>query len=153
MKFILTGLLFLFVTSFVNAQFSKKTKKLIGTWQYKSGDGFEVWSLDNDVLLGKAFRVNKLGDTSKVEDIQIKKVNKSLVYTIKSKSHINDSLIIESHNFIGTKKKMEFINIESNLPALIKYSFGCFNPNKLKISIQYGLKDEPVVLILNRSKG
>lgn len=152
MKLVLASLVIFFVAIFANGQLSSKTKKLVGTWEYKSGDGFEVWSLENDFLSGAAFRVNKVGDTSKVEDLHIRKVNKTLIYTIKSKSFIEDSLIIESRNFVATKNKMEFFNIESNLPVMIKYSFGFFNRNKIKISIQYGIKDEPVVFVLNRSK-
>lgn len=152
MKLILTSFIFCFIAISAYCQFSNKTKKIIGTWEYKSGDGFEGWTLENDVLSGAAYRVNKIGDTSKVEDLKIQKINKTLVYTIKSKSFTNDSLIVDAHNFVGTKNKMEFFNIESNLPAMIKYSFGFLNRNKLKISIQYSIKDEPVELLLNRSK-
>jgi len=144
--------MFCFIAISAYCQIPNKTKKLIGTWEYKSGDGFEVWHLENDILSGAAFRVNKVGDTSKVEDLYIQKVNKTLVYTIKSKIYINDSSILDSHSFVSTKNKMEFFNIESNLPAMIKYSFGFLNSNKLKISIQYGIKDEPIVLVLNKSK-
>ena len=152
MKLILAGLTIFYIAISASAQLSSKTKKLVGTWEYKSGDGFEVWSLENDFLSGAAFRVNKVGDTSKVEDLQIRKVNKTLVYTINSKSFIEDSLVIDSRNFVGTKNKTEFFNIESNLPVMIKYKFGFLNRNKIKISIQYGIKDESVVFVLNRSK-
>ena len=133
-------------------QLTKRSKKLIGTWEYRYRDGFEKWTSENDILEGSAYRVNKVGDTTKVEDLQIKKINKSFVYSIKTKVVVDDSLTIDSYNFIGTKKKMEFYNIDSNIPTMISYTFGFLNRNKLKISIHYGIKDEPVVLILSRSK-
>ena len=135
-----------------HSQLTKCSKKLIGTWEYRFRDGFEKWTAENDVLIGSAYRVNKVGDTTKVEDLQIKKINKSFVYSIKTKVAVADSLTIESYNFVGTKKKMIFYNIDSNIPTMISYTFGFLNRNKLKISIQYGVKDEPVVLILSRSK-
>lgn len=152
MRLVLTVLLFSLITVYADGQLPNKAKKITGTWKYKSGDGFEVWNLKGDILVGTAFRVNKVGDTTKVEDLKIRRVNKTLVYTVNSKKFINDSLIVDAHNFVGTKKKMEFFNIESNIPVMISYSFGFLNRNKLKISIQYGIKDAPVVLILNRLK-
>ena len=152
MKLVFTVLLFSLISVYAEGQLPSKVKKITGIWKYKSGDGFEVWTLKDDILLGTAFRINKVGDTTKVEDLKIRKVNKTLVYTVNSKNFIEDSLVIDDHNFVGTKKKMEFFNIESNIPVMIRYSFGFLNRNKLKISIQYGIKDEPVELILNRLK-
>lgn len=152
MKLVVTVFVFCFIAICANGQLPNKVKKITGTWKYKSGDGFEVWNLEDDILFGTAFRVNKVGDTTKVEDLKIRKINKTLVYTVNSKHFINDSLVVDAHNFVGTKKKMEFVNIESNIPVMISYSFGFLNRNKLKILIQYGIKDEPVVLILNRIK-
>ena len=152
MKFNLIILIFSFFTLNAAAQFSGKTKRLIGTWEYKSGNGFENWELDGDFLIGGAYRINKLGDTTKVEDLQIRKVNKTLVYTICSEEFVGDTSVVITHNFIGPKNKMKFTNIESNLPALISYSFGFLNRNKLKIRIQYGIKDTPVELMLYRLK-
>ena len=152
MKFNLVVFICCFVAINAFGQFSGKTKKLVGTWEYKSGNGFEQWNLEGEFLIGGAYRINKLGDTTKVEDLQIRKVNKSLVYTICSEEFIEDSSVVITHNFVGTKNKMKFNNIESNLPAMISYSFGCFNRNKLKITILYGIKDTPVELVLNRVK-
>ncbi len=148
-------LVLLMLTTFsvnVSAQFSRKTRKLIGTWEYKSGNGYEKWEIDGEFLMGGAYRINKLGDTTKVEDLQIRKIHKTLVYTICSEEFIADTSVIITHNFIGQKNKMKFANIESNLPAMISYSFGFLNRNKLKISILYGIKDTPVQLQLFRSK-
>ena len=137
MKFKLIILIFSFFSLNTFAQFSGKTKKLIGTWEYKSGNGFESWHLEGEFLIGGAYRINKLGDTSKVEDLKIRKVNKTLVYTICSEDLLGDTSIVLKHNFVGQKNKMKFSNIESNLPAMISYSFGFLNRNKLKIKIQY----------------
>ena len=152
MKLIITVVVYCFIAGSVFGQFSGKTKKLVGKWEYKSGNGFEQWNIEGEFLNGGAYRINKLGDTSKVEDLQIRKVNKTLVYTICSEEIVNDSSVINTHNFIGTKNKMQFNNIESNLPAMISYSFGCFNRNKLRIKILYGIKDTPVELLLYRVK-
>jgi len=152
MKFSLVIIALSLVTLNSIGQFSGKTKKLIGTWEYKSGIGFEKWELEEEFLVGGAYRINKLGDTTKVEDLQIRKVNKTLVYTICSELLINDTSIVITHNFIGQNKKMKFVNIESNLPAMISYSFGFLNRNKLKIKIQYSSKDTPVEIQLYRIK-
>jgi hypothetical protein len=152
MKFNLVVFICCFVAINSFGQFSGKTKKLVGTWEYKSGNGFEQWNLEGEFLIGGAFRINKLGDTTKVEDLQIRKVNKSLVYTIYSEEFFRDSSVVITHNFVGTKNKMKFDNIESNLPAMISYSFGGINRNKLKITILYGIKDTPVELVLYRFK-
>jgi len=152
MKYNLIILIFSFFTFNAVAQFSSKTKKLIGAWEYKSGNGFESWHSEGEFLIGRAYRINKLGDTTKVEDLQIRKVNKTLIYTICSEELIGDTAVVLTHNFIGQKNKMKFSNIESNLPAMISYSFGFLNRNKLKINIQYGIKDTPVELQLYRVK-
>ena len=146
----------LFIVGFISvngyAQFSNKTQKLIGTWEYKSGIGFEEWHQENEFLIGGAYRVNKLGDTSKVEDLQIRKVNKSLVYTICSEEVIGDTSVAMMHNFVGYKNKMKFVNIESNLPLKIYYKFGFLNRNKLKIKIFNSVNEKPVELVLFRVK-
>ena len=152
MRYALVILMLIAFSINTSAQFSRKTRKLIGTWEYKSGNGYEKWEIDGEFLIGGAYRINKLGDTSKVEDLQIRKVHKTLVYTICSEEFIADTSVIITHNFIGQKNKMKFANIESNLPAMISYSFGFLNRNKLKISILYGIKDTPVQLQLFRSK-
>jgi hypothetical protein len=152
MKFSLTFLFFCCIIITARGQFSTKTKKIIGTWEYKSGNGFETWHVEGEYIIGEAYRINKLGDTTKVEDLQIRKVNKTLVYTICSEELINDTSIVSMHNFIGAKNKMVFTNVESNLPAKISYYFGCFSRNKLKIKIQYSIKDTPVELLLFRVK-
>lgn len=152
MKYNFIILIFSLFTLNSVAQFSGKTKKLIGTWEYKSGNGFESWHLEGEFLIGGDYRINKLGDTSKVEGLQIRKVNKTLVYTICSEELIGDTSVVLTHNFIGQKNKMKFSNIESNLPLMISYSFGFLNRNKLKIKIQYGMKDTPVELQLFRIK-
>ena len=101
MKFKLIILIFSFFSLNTFAQFSGKTKKLIGTWEYKSGNGFESWHLEGEFLIGGAYRINKLGDTSKVEDLKIRKVNKTLVYTICSEDLLGDTSIVLKHNFVG----------------------------------------------------
>lgn len=152
MKFSLIALICAVFSLNAIGQFSGKTKKLIGTWEYKSGNGYEKWELDGEFLIGGAYRINKLGDTSRVENLQIRKVNKSMIYTICSEEMIADTSVIITHNFIGQKNKMKFANIESNLPVMISYSFGFLNRNKLKIKILYGIKDTPVELQLFRIK-
>lgn len=146
---------FFFLFSFAllsNAQFNGKVKKLIGVWEYKSGNGFEKWELEGEFLTGGAYRINKLGDTTKVEDLQIRRINKTLIYSVCLDEVIGDTTIAITHNFIGNKNKMKFNNIDSNLPAIISYSFGFLNRKKLKIRIQYGIKDKPVELLLYRVK-
>lgn len=145
-------ILFVGVTNLLFAQLPSSVLKLAGEWKYKSSESYEVWSLDSDELSGYAYRMNKVGDTSIVEKITIKKVNKNLFYSLETYNTIGDSIIILERKFIGGKRKMKFLNIENNSPYKIVYSFGFLNRNRLKIRIQYNVLDNPIKLILNRVK-
>lgn len=134
------------------SQIPNKAKKLIGKWQYKSGAGYEVWQLNNDQLDGAAYRVSKNGDTSQVENLHIKKVNKTLVYILETNTQQGDSIVVQKNSFVGMGNKMKFSNLESTIPSMISYSFGCLNRNKLKIKIQFGVNEDPIVLELRRYK-
>ena len=134
------------------SQMPNKAKKLIGKWQYKSGAGYEVWQLNNNQLDGAAYRVSKNGDTSQVENLHIKKVNKTLVYILETNSQQGDSIVVQKNSFVGMGNKMKFSNLESTVPSMISYSFGCLNRNKLKIKIQFGVNEDPIVLELRRYK-
>ena len=57
MKFKLIILIFSFFSLNTFAQFSGKTKKLIGTWEYKSGNGFESWHLEGEFLIGETAKI------------------------------------------------------------------------------------------------
>ena len=146
-------LLFIFLLSCVhsNGQISNKMKKLVGIWEYKKGSGFETWKVENDMVVGYEYRVNKIGDTLKVEEMHIKLVGKNLIYSIGEHHNLSDSTMHhESLNFLGGKRKMSFVNIDSNTPYSISYSFGLFSKNRLKIRIQYGQTDKPAKLNLIR---
>lgn len=134
------------------AQLPSKVKKLAGEWSYKEGSGFEVWKQQDDLLHGYAYRINKVGDTSMVEDMQMKRINNSLVYTLETYNHIEDSVVIVTNSFVGEKRKMSFINIQAETPYSIGYSFGFLSRNRLKIKIKYALGQDPVVLKLVRVK-
>lgn len=145
-------IVFLFVSFTMFAQLPNKVAKLEGEWQYKEGSGFEVWTLKDDILHGYAYRINKVGDTSMVEDIQLKRVNKTLVYSLETYNHVGDSIVTVKNDFVGLKRKMSFMNIDSNTPYSISYSYGFLNRKKLKIKIKYGIKEDPVVLKLVKVK-
>lgn len=134
-----------------NAQLPSNVTKLIGVWQYQEGSGFESWELQGGDLVGHAYRVNsKTGDTSKVEDMRIRKPRKTLTYSMDTYNFVNDSMMIHTQNFVGEKRKMKFFNISGHTPYEIEYSFGFFNKKKLKIKIYHGPFDKPLTLKLHR---
>ena len=134
------------------SQLPSKVEKLAGEWRYKEGSGFEVWKQQDDMLHGYAYRINKVGDTSMVEDIVLKKINNSLVYALETYNRIGDSVVTANNSFVGERRKMSFINILSETPYSISYSFGFLSRNKLKIKIRYVMGQDPVVLKLVRIK-
>lgn len=145
----------IFIVAFVATGFSQlptKAKKIVGKWQYKSGAGYEVWQLNNNQLEGAAYRVSKNGDTTQVESLTMKKVNKTLVYILETNSQQGDSIVVQKNSFVGIGNKMKFNNLESTIPSMISYSFGCLNRKKLKIKIQYGVNENPVILELRKYK-
>lgn len=152
MKYILTFLAIGAFSIMSYSQLSNKVLKLEGQWQFKEGSGFETWTLRDDVLHGQAFRVSRAGDTMRVEEIAIKKVNKTLVHKLTTYNFTGDSTIVSNFNFIGEKNKLRFVNIESNTPYLIEYKFGFLNRNKLFIRLQFGINEKRTQLVLHRIK-
>ncbi len=150
-QFLVIALIFV-TSSMAISQMPNRTKKLIGKWQYKSGDGFEVWRMNNDHLTGAAYRITKNGDTTQVESLTIKRVNKTLVYILETNSQQGDSIVVQKNRFISSGNKLKFNNIETNIPSMISYSFCFFTRNRLKIKIQFGVEEEPIVLELKRYK-
>ena len=119
-----------------------------GTWSYKESPGFEVWEKKGDEMLGRAFRVNKMGDTSLVEEMLIGSVNNRLIYQSTTFNHTSDSTIRVQNTFVGLRRKMKFTNIAREIPFAIHYGFGFLNRNKLKIQIYFneGEKAKKIVL-------
>lgn len=143
---------FLFNSGLSFGQLPSKVQKLEGKWRFKEGSGYEVWERKDQKLIGHAFRVTKLGDTSKVEDIILDKVNNRLTYSLTTYNIVRDSLVTMQRGFIGGKRKMEFINLTENAPYSIEYKFGFFNKNKLKVIVQNTVSDEPYKFTLLRIK-
>ena len=133
-------------------QLPSSAKKLEGAWMYKEGSGYEVWKIKDDKLVGYTYRVTKLGDTSKVEDMVLAKFNNTLVYNVTSYNIVNDSLITSRHMFIGRKRKMFFLNQSENAPYSVEYKLGFFNRNKLKVLVQNTISDDAIKYTLYRIK-
>ncbi len=149
-KILLLIAMFAFCGS-VFSQFTGKIDRLQGKWRYKEGSGFEVWEKKGSDLVGYAYRVNpKTGDSSKVEDIRLRLVNKRLIYTMTTYNYADDSLYRTDHDFVGGKRQMKFYNIDSSSPYMVKYSYGFLNRNKLIIRIYNGMHEKPLKLILRR---
>lgn len=144
--------LFLFTSGITLAKLPSNVKKLVGTWEYKEGSGFESWRLEGDVLVGEAFRINKLNDTIVAEQFKINKVDKNLVLHLDAYQIVNDSLEIRERKFLGGKRKLKFTNIESESPISLHYKFGIFSKNKLKIFITILEGSKPQKLTLFRQK-
>ena len=140
---------FLLLSSSLFAQLPSKANKLIGVWKYKEGSGYEIWKSQGDVLIGEAYRVStKTGDSSKVEDMVLSRVNSNLIYKMKTFNHLNDSVVTTTHNFVGSKRKMTFVNIDAITPYSIRYRIGFFNKKKMKIHIHYSRNDKGLKLNL-----
>lgn len=149
-KFIIS-LLFLFSISFSFGQLKGKAKHLPGTWVYQEGSGYEVWQLDNGALTGAGYRMNKIGDTIRVESLQIKLINASLFYTLETGTHISGiQANYAKRQFVSKKRKLDFTNTESNMPMRLKYSFGFFNKKKMIITIYMTENVKKTKLILRK---
>lgn len=144
--------IFLLITTESFAQLPKSAAKLEGSWRYASGEGVEHWSAHNDGLEGSSYRMNKLGDSVKVESFTINNVNNRLVYSLTSHNVVGDSLVDTKRHFIGGKRKLEFVNIEEVIPYSVSYRFGLFTSNKLIISVRFGINDKPTKFKLARAK-
>lgn len=141
-----------FVTLNSFGQLKGKSLNLVGTWEYNEGSGYEVWTLKGDELIGAGYRSTKIGDSAKVEDLTISIVNNNHIYTLRTKQQttMGDSVVV--HKFIGNKRKLYFENIDNEMPSSIEYKFGCFNKDKLRITIRFKDIDSPKKLKLTRIK-
>lgn len=135
----------------LNAQLKGSALKLEGTWTYKESPGFEVWERNGDQMIGKAYRVNKMGDTSLVEEMSIRSVNDRLLYNSTTFNRTGDSLIRVVNMFIGKRRKMKFTNIAREIPFAIHYGFGFLNRKKLKIQIYFNEGEKAKKIILNKA--
>lgn len=143
---------FLFNVGLSFGQLPSKVEKLEGNWRFKEDSGYEVWELKDQELIGHAFRVSKLGDTSKVEDFVLNKINDRLTYSLTTYNIVNDSLVTIRRAFIGGKRKMEFINLSEDALYSIEYKFRFLNKNKLKVIVQNTIFGEPYQFALLRIK-
>ena len=143
---------FIFNSGLSFGQLPSKFEKLEGTWRYKEGSGYEVWKKQDDKLVGYTYRITKLGDTSRVEDMVLAKFNNTTVYNHTTYNVVNDSLITTEHQFVGSKRKMEFFKISESVPYSIEYKFGFFNRNKLKVLVRNTISDDPIKFTLHRIK-
>ncbi len=153
MQFIktLVSLLFIFSITLAHSQIKGKAKHLPGTWVYQQGSGFEVWRVENGELVGAGYRTNKVGDTIRVELLGIHEVKNQLIYTLDTELRSEeDSLTHVKRQFLSKRKKLYFFNIADSLPTSLRYSFGCFNKNKLTIIVQMSRDVKKTKLILRR---
>ena len=97
---------FIFNSGLSFGQLPSNVEKLEGAWRYKEGSGYEVWEIHDDKLIGIAFRITKAGDTSKVEDIVLDKINDWLALNLTTYTVVDDSLVATQRSFVGVKLKM-----------------------------------------------
>lgn len=151
MRFILFSFLFLSFYSF--GQVPRITESLIGEWKFKAGTGLERWKLIGDELKGEEIRINKLGDSIVVEEMTIRSVNNHLIYVVEEHKVGNNSIVQHHANhFVSRNTKMNFYNIDSNVPSFISYRFGFLNRNRVKIKISFNENEKPVKLLMFRKK-
>ncbi|NRA11493.1 MAG: hypothetical protein HRT57_06035 [Crocinitomicaceae bacterium] len=147
----------LLITVFFNSgmsfgQLPSNFKKLEGTWKYKEGSGYEVWGIQGNRLIGFTYRITKMGDTTKVEDMSLGKFNNTSVYSFTTYNIVNDSLITKHHVLVGRKRKMIFTKMFQEVGYSIQYKFGFLNKNKLKVIVHNIISDRPVKFTLLRIK-
>ncbi len=135
------------------AQLPNKAEKMAGTWEYKLRSGFEVIEIKGDELHGVGYRVNKkTGDTSRVENVRIKRVDETLVYSMTTYNVVNESVVSTVQKFVSSGRKLKFRNVSAPTPYAIKYSFAFLNRNKMFIRVYHGPDAKPIKLILTRKK-
>lgn len=134
------------------AQSIKKSDKFIGTWRYQYDLGTEVWKLENEVLVGESFRHNRMGDSTKVEDLRIRMAGKLTIHEWTTFNVVGDTLLTNSATFVSRNSALDFYNVDGVTPYSIAYSFGFLNRNKLIIKIRFGVKEKAVRYKLIRSK-
>ncbi len=151
MKSLQNNLIFfiaLLLTFSSNAQFSGRAEHLPGIWKYKAGTGYEIWSLNGDVMEGQGYRVNKNGDSVLIEQFFINNVNDQLTLRLET-PRSTDTTQTKSNRFISKKKrKLDFKNIDTTKPHRIKIKFGFFSKSKMKIYLYYDEIPKPNKLIL-----
>lgn len=148
---IILSLLFVCFTMFAFGQLKGKSKRLLGTWVYEQGSGYEVWNLENGNLVGAGYRTNKLGDSVRVETLNITFANKYLYYTLETGQYTYARFTTTSkRQFISNKRKLDFISTENMTPYRMKYSFGFFNKKKMIISIYLHESEKKTKLILRK---
>ena len=151
MRFVL--IFFLFISLFSFGQLPKSVDNLIGEWKFKTGSGLETWEMNGEELKGKEIRINKLGDSIVVEEMTIRFINEQFVYTIEEHKMYNDTVVHHYANrFVSKNRKMNFLNIDSNIPVSISYRFGFLNKRKVKIKIQFSPNEKPVKLLMYKNK-
>ena len=127
--------------------------KLQGEWDFRSGNGFDVWKYDDGKIVGLSYRISKLGDTLLTDQTTIAKTETGvLVHTVESNRIIGDSVHYSKLHFVSHKRKLEFVNIEGNTPYSIEYKLGFLNRRKLKIRIKFGVNSEVTELIMIKVK-
>lgn len=143
-------LVLLVISTSVFGQLPNKATKMVGVWRFNGGSGYEIWKMNGEVLEGEGYLKTKVGDTLHVEDMEIKLVNKNLIYNSYN-IHETDSIIErEKSTFIGNGKKLKFDNLVVKYPNAIKYKIGFFNKKKLKIYIYSPVADKPQILRLTK---
>lgn len=136
-----------------NAQMKGQVNRLVGTWRYEGGSGYEVWKMNGDDLKGYGYRSSKFEDTILVEEINIRIVSKRLTYTLMTRQVTSAGTIINEHRFMSkNRKSLRFENMDNDNPRMVEYKLGAFNKNRLKILISFDGKPKPVVLKLRREQ-
>ncbi|MEN9302074.1 MAG: hypothetical protein RL264_503 [Bacteroidota bacterium] len=126
-------------------QIKGKALHLEGEWRYKEGSGKEVWYKQGDYLKGEGFRITKFGDTVKVEDLALTRVNGVMLYTY---NRIEHGKKIETMTLVSKNRKLEFVSADPENPIKLTYKLSA-SKNKLRIYVQFneGVKPNRLTLI------
>jgi hypothetical protein len=132
---------------FGNAQIKGKAHKLVGTWAYREGTGYEVWQFNGDKVEGIGYRNLKFGDTVKVEKMEIKVVNGVYTYSYKK---VDDFDKDKETIFMSKGKNLSFLSVNAKTPTIMKYRFAFLSKNKINLKVTVGPKYNRYILTLYR---
>jgi hypothetical protein len=134
-------------TSF--GQLSKKALKFEGHWVYKNHTAISICERHGDELHFVDYRINKIGDSTKVEEAVLRKEGDVYLYELSTLKYSSDNIITTKTSFKGGKS-LKFYNTELNVPYSIQFKTGFLNKNNKRIIIKYGPNDKGVKLYLSR---
>lgn len=129
------------------AQINKRMKRFLGTWEYESIKGFEVWRANGNELSGSGYRIKNGVDTVLIETMRVTSEGKKLVYYARVTNQ-NDGQEIRFEE--SKKLRYKFVNETHDFPKSIYYQFKMFKRKKVRILLNHPHKNthsKPIIMV------